>query len=125
MDEGEPGETGPPEDRARPLDGWYDAETLESLDQWDPSASESVDPGLAPPSRVVSWSRRTAMGAVMSGLALGLKEVFEPKEQASIVIEVGDDGEPHDLPVELLLDPDDPRGSLALIRRSHFKRPEV
>lgn len=57
------------------------------------------------------------MGAVLTGMALGLQEVLEPKRDAAIVIEVDADGEPHDLPIRLMLDPDDPRGSLCIVRR--------
>lgn len=77
-----------------------------------------VDDGASPvPSRVVQWSRRSAMGAVLTGMALGLQEVLEPKKDSAIVIEVDADGEPHDLPIRLLLDPDDPSGSLCIVRR--------
>ncbi|MCU1499037.1 MAG: hypothetical protein JWM47_2990 [Acidimicrobiales bacterium] len=69
------------------------------------------------PSRVVKWSRSSAIGAVMTGMALGLQEVLEPKRDVAIVIEVDADGEPHDLPIRLLLDPDDPSGSLCFVRR--------
>ena len=57
------------------------------------------------------------MGMVLSGCALGLQEVLDPKSQRPIVIEVDAAGEPHDLPIELILDPDDPSGSLCIIRR--------
>lgn len=113
------------------LDDWYDPDTVADLDRW--SARHSVlhadddhvaeAPALA--SRITSWSRRTTMGAVMSGMAFALQEVFEPKDQAVIVVEVDDDGLPHDLPVQLLLDPDNPAGSLALVHRTGMKPPEV
>lgn len=100
-------------------------------DDLDPEATGSPFPGFveegwgqpvahpadALPSRVVKWSRSSAMGAVMTGLALGLKEVLEPKRDTAIVIEVDADGEPHDLPIRLMLDPDDPSGSLCIVRR--------
>lgn len=79
---------------------------------------QPVGPAADPlPSRVVKWSRRSAIGAVMTGMALGLQEVLEPKRDAAIVIEVDADGEPHDLPIRLMLDPDDPSGSLCFVRR--------
>jgi len=74
-------------------------------------------PAAPLPSRVVKWSRRSALGAVMTGMALGLQEVLEPKRDTAIVVEVDADGEPHDLPIRLLLDPDDPSGSLCIVRR--------
>ena len=99
-----------------PDDGFaaaYDAEVLAALDGWEP-------PVLATPplsSRVVSWHRRSIVGAVMAGWALGLREVLEVPRDEQIVIEVDADGEPHDLPIRLLLDPDDPSGSLCFVRR--------
>jgi hypothetical protein len=90
----------------------YDAEMLAALDAWEPR------PLASPlPSRLVTWRRTSVLGAVMTGWALGIKEVLEPKRDEQIVIEVDADGEPHDLPVRLLLDPDDPSGSLCIVRR--------
>lgn len=101
-------------DDDRDLRATYDAATLAALDAW----GEAPEPDERPlPSRVVRWSRRSAMGAVLTGMALGLQEVLEPKRDSAIVIEVDADGEPHDLPIQLLLDPDDPRGSLCIVRR--------
>ena len=91
-----------------------DPQTVADLDAWVPTDPEGPAPT---PSRVVSWSRRSAMGAVLTGMALGLQEVLEPKRDTAIVIEVDADGEPHDLPIRLLLDPDDPSGSLCIVRR--------
>lgn len=96
------------------LDAVYDPETMAALDGWNPPRAEGPSPV---PSRVVGWSRRSAVGAVLTGMALGLQEVLEPKKDSAIVIEVDADGEPHDLPIRLLLDPDDPRGSLCIVRR--------
>lgn len=66
---------------------------------------------------MVTWSRSSLLGAVITGSALGLREVLDPPHEEQIVVEVDADGEPHDLPVRLLLDPDDPRGSLCVVRR--------
>lgn len=108
---GQPG-TGPPED-ADPdvLARWYDDEVLAALDAWRPPEPPPL------PSRLVTWGRSTVFGAVLTGSALGLAEVLDPPAEEQIVIEIDADGEPHDLPVRLLLDPDDPRGSLCFVRR--------
>lgn len=99
----------------------YDPDTIAALDAWDPvtgPVSFGGHPPEAPlPSRVVAWSRGSVMGAVMTGWALGLQEVLEPKRDSAIVIEVDAAGDPHDLPIQLFLDPDDPSGSLCIVRR--------
>lgn len=96
------------------FDEVYDPDTVAALDAWEPSRRGG---GAPLPSRVVRWSRGSAAGAVLTGMALGLREVLEPPRDESIVIEVDADGEPHDLPVRLFLEPDDPSGSLCIIRR--------
>ena len=91
----------------------YDAETLAALDSYQPP-----DHGPDPlSSRMVRWSRTSAVGAMAAGFAFGLREVLEPPRDEAIVIEVDADGQPHDLPIRLILDPDDPSGSLCNIRR--------
>lgn len=50
--------------------------------------------------RLESWRRRSALGAMMSGLALGLRDVLEPeREEPSITLETSG-APPRDLPVE-------------------------
>ena len=92
----------------------YDPEVLAALDAWEPPDYLLNRPV---PSRLVAWSRSSLLGAVITGSALGLQEVLQPKRDEQIVIEVDADGEPHDLPVRLVLDPDDPSGSLCFVRR--------
>ncbi|CAN5592674.1 hypothetical protein BH24ACT4_BH24ACT4_09660 [soil metagenome] len=78
-----------------------------------------------PPDRMSQWRRHSALGAVITGLALGYQEVFDPEEERSIVIEVDEEGEPRDLPVELFLDPDSPSGSLCIVHRGDQPPPVV
>ncbi|MCU1355566.1 MAG: hypothetical protein JWM89_984 [Acidimicrobiales bacterium] len=101
--------SGPPE-----LDAVYDAEVLAALDAWEPPEYLRDRPL---PSRLTTWSRKSILGAVVRGSVLGLQEVLEPKRDDPIVIEVDADGEPHDLPIRLMLDPDSPAGSLCIVRR--------
>jgi hypothetical protein len=97
------------------FDELYDPEVRAALDAWSPRPPAPPSPL---PSRVVRWSRGSAAGAVLTGLALGLREVLDPRrDDEAIVIEVDADGEPHDLPVQLFLEPDDPAGSLCIVRR--------
>ena len=101
-------------DEGSDFDLLYDPEVQAALDSWEPPEYLQNRPL---PSRLTTWSRSTVMGAVMSGFAFGLREVLEPPRDEAIVIEVDADGEPHDLPVRLMLDPDSPAGSLCIIRR--------
>ena len=91
----------------------YDAETLAAVEGWAARDAAS-DPPL--PSRLVHWSRTSTMGLLAAGFAFGLREVLDPPREEQIVIEVDADGEPHDLPIQLFLDPDDPSGSLCILR---------
>ena len=97
------------------FDDLYDPDTLAALDGWEQPDNELEEPPL--PSRLSTWSRTTVMGMVLSGYALGLQEVLDPKSRRPIVVEVDASGEPHALPIELILDPDDPGGSLCIVRR--------
>ena len=101
------------------FDELYDPVTLAALDSWTPPDPPPL------PSRLSSWSRSTAMGLVLTGVALGIQEVLDPADQRPIVIEVDDRGEPAHLPVQLFLDPDSPAGSLCLVRRDHVPTPTV
>jgi hypothetical protein len=91
---------------------WYEPEVLAALDGWSPG-----EPAPPLPSRLVSWGRSSVLGAVLTGSALGLAEVLDPPATEQIVIEVDASGEPHHLPIRLMLDPDDPSGSLCVVRR--------
>lgn len=96
------------------IDAYVDAEVLAAIDAWQPT-DHGYDRPI--PSRLVTWSRSSLLGAVITGSALGLREVLEPSRDEQIVIEVDADGEPHELPIRLMLDPDDPSGSLCIVRR--------
>ena len=68
------------------------------------------------PPKVESWRRRSATGAILTGFAFGLKEVFEPeREEPAIVQEVS--GKPvKDLPVEAQVDERRPDETVVTIR---------
>ncbi len=72
----------------------------------------------APPPTPPSPEKRTSMaGALMVGLALGLREVFEPKHQDRIAVEQPAPGQPLDPQrYEVHLDPSDPTSSFAIYR---------
>lgn len=68
------------------------------------------------PGKVESWRRRSATGAIITGFAMGLREVFEPeRKEPAIVMETS--GEPpSDLPVEAELEAATTRRSVVRIR---------
>jgi len=72
---------------------------------------------ILPSSGIVKFRRNTAVGAVLNGMALGLRDVFDPavREEAPIVQDAP--GEP-DAPrhVDAHLDPDDPSASSVTVR---------
>jgi hypothetical protein len=105
---------GPDLDPEDDFDVLYDPEVQAALDGWEPPTYLTERPL---PSRLTAWSRSTVLGAVVTGFAFGLREVYEPRQDDAIVIEVDADGEPHDLPIRLMLDPDSPAGSLCIVRR--------
>jgi len=100
----------------------YDPEVIAALDSWAPE--EPSEPSVLP-SRVSQWGRSATLGLVLSGFALGLQEVLDPKDQRQIVVEVDASGESAHLPISLFLDPDSPAGSLCVIRRDAPPQPLV
>lgn len=68
------------------------------------------------PGRVERWRRRSATGAIMSGFAFGLKEVFEPNRTEPAVVQETSGDPPEDLPVDAEFDPLVARRSVVRIR---------
>jgi hypothetical protein len=69
-----------------------------------------------PPRRFDAWRRRSAIGGVVTGVALGLKEIFQPTNNEPVITAVAP-GDPPDADQRLrvILDPDDPSKSVALL----------
>jgi hypothetical protein len=70
------------------------------------------------PLRFNNWMKRSATGAVMTGIAVGLQQALQlPRQEPAFVIEAS--GEPHDPdhPIDLHFDPDNPADTVAIIRR--------
>jgi len=62
--------------------------------------------------------KRSATGAVMTGIAVGLQQALElPKQQPAFVIEASGEPEDPDKPIDLRFDPDSPADTVAVIRR--------
>jgi hypothetical protein len=78
--------------------------------------AEEEGPATRPSGRRESWRRRSATGAILTGFAMGLQEVFEPeKKEPAIVMETSGDP-PRDLPVEAELELATTRRSVVRIR---------
>lgn len=93
----------------------YQSETAYQAETEYEQADEYA-PHTALPSKVEAWRRRSATGAILTGFAFGLQEVFEPtKRDPSIVMETSGDP-PRDLPVEADLESGRPRHSVVNIR---------
>lgn len=85
------------------------------------ASGEVTDPddgerSTALPAPVERWRRRSATGAIMTGFAFGLREVFEPeRKEPAIMLETSGDP-PTDLPVEAEFDAISSRRSVVRIR---------
>lgn len=134
-DDDEAGEAERPRRRGRPrhateveLSWDHDDGPIAFEGRYDPDELAAIEQGPrsdVPVTSVSQWRRRSALGAVLTGMVLGLQEVFDPEEERSIVIEVDADGEPLDLPVQMFLDPDSPAGSLCIVHASDNRKPPV
>jgi hypothetical protein len=83
----------------------------------DDSTEETEEAQLElAPRRFDAWRRRSAMGAIATGVALGLKEIFQPTN-IEPVITAPAPGDPPDADQRLrvILDPDDPTKSVAIV----------
>jgi hypothetical protein len=71
-----------------------------------------------PARRFDDWRRRSAIGAIATGVALGLKEIFQPTN-IEPVITAEAPGDPPDAGnrLRVVLDPDDPSKSVAFLPR--------
>lgn len=106
-----------PPDPPPALEDVYDARTLAALEagtepSWD--AEESVAERPRP-----GFRGSIASGAVLAGLMLGMREVFDPEAGREPVFELAPD--PGLQPVDgitLYFVPGDPRATVAVIRRS-------
>lgn len=90
--------------------------TSDEQDEPDGQDEDGSEEGKDP-LRFNNWIKRSATGAVMTGIALGLQEALQPrKPEVPFVIEAR--GEPDDLdgPIDLRFDPDSPADTVAIIR---------
>ena len=90
-------------------------DVLEGLDP-DSAPAEHREPSSALPPKLEAWRRRSATGAILTGLALGFQQALEaPREQPTITIETSGTP-PRDLPVDADVGVLGPRHSVVSIR---------
>jgi hypothetical protein len=66
--------------------------------------------------RFDAWRRRTAIGGMATGVALGLQEIFYPtKNEPVLTAEAPGDPPDADERLRVILDPDDPTKSVAIV----------
>ncbi len=110
-----------PSDKAGPGEQARSGETEVGADGNDANAEPGHDPEdgeVRDPLRFNNWMKRSATGAVMTGIAVGLQQALQlPRQEPAFVIEAS--GEPHDPnhPIDLHFDPDNPADTVAVIRR--------
>jgi hypothetical protein len=78
-------------------------------------AAEEVLAEQMPSRRFEAWRKRSAIGAIATGIAFGLKEIFDPSD-VKPVVSAPAPGDPPDDPgrMRVLLDPDDPTKAIAV-----------
>lgn len=66
--------------------------------------------------RFDSWRRHSAIGAIATGVAFGLKEIFQPTNiEPVITAEAPGDPPDSENRLRVILDPDDPSKSVAIV----------
>ncbi len=79
---------------------------------------DNTEGGERDPLRFNHWMKRSATGAVLTGITLGLREALEPRrDEPAIMIEAAGEPEDPDQPIVLHFDPDSPADTVAVIRR--------
>ena len=102
------------------LEDVYDEATLVALDTGVEPERDAPGPqdGGVPVAAASGWRGSLAGGAVLAGIALGLKEVFDPEPDGGAVIEVlPDPGLQAVDGITLFFVPDDPQATVAVVRR--------
>ena len=83
-----------------------------------PSSTDDADDGSVsrPARQVEAWRKRSATGAVLTGIAFGLQQVFEKEREEPAIIMTTSGDPPRDLPVEAEVEHGRPRRSVVNIR---------
>jgi len=90
----------------------------------DESAVDWEPPRGNDPLRFNNWMKRSASGAVMTGIALGLQQALDArKDKPAFVMEAPGEPDDPDAPIDLRFDPDNPANTVAIIRHPVSERP--
>lgn len=76
-------------------------------------ATEFSDEPVTQPAR---WRRRTASGAVLTAIALGLQQALEDEKNIPAMVQPAPNAPPGPEPIDLFMDPDHPEYTVAVIR---------
>jgi hypothetical protein len=88
------------------------------------SAVDWAPPRGNDPLRFNKWMKRSASGAVMTGIALGLQQALDArKDKPAFVMEAPGEPDDPEAPIDLRFDPDNPANTVAIIRHSVSERP--
>jgi hypothetical protein len=68
------------------------------------------------PLRFDRWRRRSAAGAMMTGIAFGMQEALDRKRKEPPIVQQADGDPGPQGPIELQFDPDHPEKTVAVIR---------
>jgi hypothetical protein len=101
-------------DAGSDLDALYDESTMARLDR----AANSADPQTTSPTVPArpGWRRGAVAGGLLTGLALGLREVFDPPPDEEVILEVDIDAPPPQRPVRFVMVDGAPSASRIILR---------
>jgi len=89
-----------------------DLEAFYEVDEFDPSDAAADLPSR----KFESWRRRTAVGGIATGIAMGLQEIFQPNRNEPVLVsEAPGDPPDSDRGFRVVLDPDDPTKSRVIM----------
>jgi hypothetical protein len=91
---------------------------IPELDEFDAETEDVADDeaGTGSPTKMEAWRKRSATGAILTGIALGFQQVFEPERNDPAIIQETSGEPPKDLPVEAEIEQLRPRQSVVSIR---------
>jgi hypothetical protein len=85
---------------------------------------DAVEDDTHDPLRFDRWRKRSATGAVLTGVALGLQHALDsPKQEPAIVVEASGEPEDDDAPFVVHLDRDDPTRTVVVVRDEQPRHP--